>query len=349
MSLSGIHPSWQNAAELLMIPMIWGQEPQGLLVFEIARSKRGFKLNADQRRKLVRFSRYALSAVTKARFLHELSLKSREVAETQRQLARQKKMASLGTLAAGIAHELSNPLNFIANFSELNLALIDDIQKDALAATSDEPMAEEQVPDAIDELNQNVQLIHKHGKRAISIIRDMMMLFQTSNSARTPTDIHELLQDCIVDLKQGLPAEQLEVLGIECDFDPNIAPLELVPQTLKRVILNLLNNAAQALWQRVRAEGRGFHPRIQVQTRTIETWVQISVEDNGPGIPENIRERVFEPFFTTKPQGEGTGLGLPISYDIVVNEHGGQMSVTSEEGDFTRFELRLPKNRTSDK
>jgi signal transduction histidine kinase len=269
---------------------------------------------------------------------------------TQQQLVTQEKLASLGQLTAGIAHEIKNPLNFVNNFASLSVDLAnelrEEIEKSKAAGGNTEAFAN--VEEILETLAQNAKKINHHGKRADSIVRSMLQLSRGKTGARVRTDINQLLDESVNLVYHGFRANDSSFnIAIEKELDPLAGQIEVVPEDIGRVFLNLLNNACYAVQQRKKDntdKPGSFSPTLSVSTKDLGDKVEIRIRDNGNGIPADIREKIFNPFFTTKPTGQGTGLGLSISYDIIVQEHRGEINVETEEGKFTEFVVRLPKN-----
>ncbi len=270
---------------------------------------------------------------------------------TQGQLIVQEKLASLGALTAGIAHEIKNPLNFVNNFAALSVELTDELQdelqrhREVLPADTHDYLGE-----LLADLRQNASKIREHGQRADSIVRSMLLHSRGEGGQWQPTDLNALLAEYISLAYHGMRAQDAAFnLTIETDYDASLGLVNVVPQDLSRVFLNLLNNACQAIHEKQLAVGETYVPVLTVRTRALLTdsgaQVEIRVRDNGPGIPPDVREKIFHPFFTTKPPGKGTGLGLSISYEIVVQEHNGTLSVASQPGEFTEFIITLPRER----
>jgi signal transduction histidine kinase len=266
---------------------------------------------------------------------------------TQAQLIQSEKMASLGELTAGIAHEIQNPLNFVNNFSEINSELIHEMLLEA-----EKGNLEEVRTIALD-IAANELKINHHGKRADAIVKGMLQHSRKSNGVKEPTDINALAEEYLRLAYHGLCAKDKSFnANLETDFDESIGKISVIPQDISRVILNLITNAFYAVDARKRyLKGLenlsgidDYEPTVSVSTKKLGNQVVISVQDNGPGIPEEIREKIFQPFFTTKPTGEGTGLGLSMSYDIVTKGHGGELHVETEEGTGTVFTIHLPNN-----
>ncbi len=272
-----------------------------------------------------------------------------QVQQMQQQIITQEKMASLGALTAGIAHEIKNPLNFIVNFSELSRELTAELTEelDALGTAIDAD-TRGLVAELLADLTSNAEKINSHGKRADSIVRNMLEHSRGKSGERRPTDINALLDEYVNLAYHGMRASDTGFnVTIERDYDPAVGTLDVVPQDLSRVFLNLVNNACYAVHERQQRGEAGYSPILSVSTRRHNDHVEIRIRDNGSGIPTAIREQVFQPFFTTKPAGSGTGLGLSMSYDIVTQEHGGRIAVASEAGAFTEFAIVLPMRRTA--
>ncbi len=265
------------------------------------------------------------------------------------QLIVQEKMASLGALTAGIAHEIKNPLNFINNFAALSVEIAGDlkveidrlhdrVEGEALAC----------IEELLDDLRQNAEKIRQHGARADSIVRGMLLHSRGQSGEWRLTDLNALLAEYVQLAYHGMRSQDASFnVTIETDFDPSIGMIKIAPQDLGRVFLNLLNNAFYAVRQKKVALGAALSPALSVRTRVLtgeaEERVEIRVRDNGPGVPAELREKIFNPFFTTKPPGQGTGLGLSISYEIVVQQHHGAIRLETDPGEFTEFIVTLPR------
>jgi len=280
----------------------------------------------------------------------ELQHRYGELQAAQANLIQAEKMASLGQLTAGIAHEIKNPLNFVNNFASLSGELLAELKEataPAIAALGDETRAE--VDEVIDMLSSNLEKIAEHGRRADGIVRSMLEHSRGGSGERREVDLNALVEESLNLAYHGARArDQNFNITLEREFDSTIAAIELVPQDITRVFLNLLGNGFYAADKRRREAGDGsFKPVLTVTTHDFGDMVEVKVRDNGTGIPSEIREKLFQPFFTTKPTGEGTGLGLSISYDIVTQQHGGAITVDSRVGEFTEFAVRLPRARQS--
>lgn len=259
-----------------------------------------------------------------------------ELKATQAQLIHAEKMASLGELTAGIAHEIQNPLNFVNNFSELSTELIDEM-KEELAAGSQQSAVE-----IAEDIKQNLGKILHHGKRADGIVKGMLQHSRTSSGQKELTDINELADEYLRLAYHGLRAKDKSFnADFKLEADEQMPEVNVVPQDIGRVLLNLINNAFHAVAERARTEKGDFKPTVTVTTARDKNGATIMVQDNGMGIPDNIREKIFQPFFTTKPSGAGTGLGLSLSYDIVKKGHGGDITIKSSEGKGTTVSVRL--------
>jgi signal transduction histidine kinase len=256
---------------------------------------------------------------------------------TQAQLIQSEKMAGLGELTAGIAHEIQNPLNFVNNFSEVNMELIDETR---------EALGKNDLTEAgslLSNLKENEEKIRFHGQRADGIVKSMLQHSRSSSGQKEPTDINALCDEYLRLAYHGLRAKDKSFNAkFETALDPAVGKINVLPQDLGRVILNLINNAFYAVSERKKQGEGGYEPLVTVSTTRIGDKIEIRVQDNGTGIPQKVRDKIFQPFFTTKPTGEGTGLGLSLSYDIVTKGHGGTLSVSSEEGAGTTFIIQLP-------
>jgi PAS domain S-box-containing protein len=271
----------------------------------------------------------------------------RDLRDAQASLLHAQKMAALGQLTAGVAHEIKNPLNFVNNFAGLSVDLLVELKEamaPALSAAHADQRAE--INETIDVLTTNLAKIAEHGRRADGIVNSMLAHSRGSNCDWHSVDLNALVEEALNLAYHGARAQDRSFnITLDCDLDRNLAPIEVVPQDVTRVFLNLLGNGLYAVSQRKREADDAFHPVVHVATRDLGDSVEILVRDNGIGIPREHHDRVFQPFFTTKPTGEGTGLGLSISYDIITQQHGGTIAVDSEVGVFTEFTVRLPRRR----
>ena len=262
---------------------------------------------------------------------------------TQSQLIQSEKMASLGELTAGIAHEIQNPLNFVNNFSEINTELIDELKGEL--ATGNMQLANQ----IADSLKENEQKINNHGKRADAIVKGMLQHSRSGGGVKEPTDINALADEYLRLAYHGLRAKDKSLSAgqagfnatMKTDFDESIGNINIIPQDIGRVILNLVNNAFYTVTEKKKQRGEGYEPTVSISSKRINSKVEIIVKDNGNGIPQKIRNKIFQPFFTTKPTGQGTGLGLSLAYDIV-KAHGGVLKVETREGEGSEFTIQLP-------
>jgi two-component system, NtrC family, sensor kinase len=260
---------------------------------------------------------------------------------TQAQLIQREKMASLGELTAGIAHEIQNPLNFVNNFSEINADLAVEIDEAIKKGNLDE------VRTLASDIKSNQEKIKEHGQRADSIVKNMLQHSCSSTGSKEPTDINKLAEEYLRLAYHGFRVKDKQFnASILTDFDPELGVLSVVPQDIGRVLLNLFNNAFYTMSERKHDEGDMYKPTLTISTRRLGDKIEISVADNGTGIPDHVKAKIFQPFFTTKPTGQGTGLGLSLSYDIVTKGHGGEINVQATEDAGTTFIISLPENQS---
>ncbi|HEY5689867.1 MAG TPA: two-component regulator propeller domain-containing protein [Cyclobacteriaceae bacterium] len=266
----------------------------------------------------------------------ELEESIEELKATQSQLIQSEKMASLGELTAGIAHEIQNPLNFVNNFSEVNKELIRELKSEIKKGNTEE------INSIANDIESNEDKIIHHGKRADSIVKNMLQHSRISSGEKEAMDINALCDEYLNLSYHGLRAKDKSFNAkFETNFDPTLPKASVVPQDIGRVILNLINNAFYAVNEKAKLQTSGYEPKVIVSTKHIDGKIQISVRDNGNGIPESIKEKIFQPFFTTKPAGQGTGLGLSLSYDIV-KAHGGEITINTSENEGTEFIIQIP-------
>ena len=261
---------------------------------------------------------------------------------TQTQLIQQEKLASLGQLTAGIAHEIQNPLNFVNNFSEVSNELIAEIEEER--SKSKDARDETLVSEILSDIKENLSKINHHGKRADAIVKGMLEHSRKSEGTKTPTNLNALADEYLRLSYHGLRAKDKSFnADFKTDFDPNLPKVEVIPQDIGRVLLNLINNAFYAVNEPSKGSEplEGYKPIVTISTKNLGDRIEIAVSDNGPGIPDSIKEKIFQPFFTTKPTGQGTGLGLSLAYDIV-KAHGGELKVETKEGEGSIFILQFP-------
>jgi len=256
---------------------------------------------------------------------------------TQNQLIQSEKMASLGELTAGIAHEIQNPLNFVNNFSDVNMELVDEMQLELNKGDKEEAIA------IAEDIKQNLEKILHHGKRADGIVKGMLQHSRASTGVKEPYDINVLADEYLRLAYHGLRAKDKSFNAeLVTYFAENLPSINMIPQDMGRVLLNLFTNAFYATQQKQKNNTADYKPTVEVSTGVEKGWVIVKIKDNGTGIPDNIKGKILQPFFTTKPTGEGTGLGLSLSYDIVAKGHCGTIEINSKEGEFTEFKISLP-------
>jgi signal transduction histidine kinase len=280
----------------------------------------------------------AEEAIGAARDAAETAL--RELQAAQASLVHAQKMAALGQLTAGIAHEIKNPLNFVNNFSALSVELVDEMNEllEGLGHRRKE------LDELRDMLKSNLEKIVQHGKRADSIVKNMLMHSRSGSGEHRHVEINNVMDESLNLAYHGARAEKPGFnITVERDFDPAAGAADIYPQEITRVLLNLISNGFYAATKRAAEAGDGFEPKLHATTRDLGEKIEIRIRDNGKGIPSDIKDRIFNPFFTTKPAGEGTGLGLSMSHDIVVKQHGGTIDVITELGEFTEFIITLPR------
>jgi two-component system, NtrC family, sensor kinase len=330
------------------VPLLRHDEVEGVLL--LARAEPGL-LTQRQIELVQTFADQAVIAIENARLLTELRQRTDDLTESlehlrtaQDRLVQTEKLASLGQLTAGIAHEIKNPLNFVNNFSALSAELIDELN-DALKP----PVAlDDKVREEIDELTQmlkgNLEKVVQHGKRADSIVKNMLLHSREGAGEHRPADINAIVEESLNLAYHGARAEKPGFnITLQRDLDPAAGMIDLYPQEMTRVFLNLISNGFYAAAKRKEAGDEGFEPTLSATTKSLGNKVEIRIRDNGTGIPPDVKERIFNPFFTTKPAGEGTGLGLSMSHDIVVKQHGGKIEVDTMPGAFTEFIITLPR------
>jgi signal transduction histidine kinase len=270
-----------------------------------------------------------------------------DLKSTQAQLIQSEKMASLGELTAGIAHEIQNPLNFVNNFSEVSTELIEEVKSLRARPLQDpeEKLKTDELDEILDDIDGNLKKILYHGKRADAIVKGMLQHSRSSTDQREPVNLNELADEYLRLSYHGLRAKDKSFnANIKTKFDESIGNISIIPQDIGRVIMNLLTNAFYAVNEKKKQSGEKYQPTVTVRTKKMDNRVVLSVTDNGNGIPEKVVEKIFQPFFTTKPTGQGTGLGLSLSYDIV-KAHGGRIIVSPHEKTGTTFIVELPLNQ----
>ena len=276
----------------------------------------------------------------------ELQDSLKKLTEAQDQLIHAQKMASLGRLTSGVAHEIKNPLNFVNNFASLSAEMVDELAEELDAFKQKIKNENTEILDEIlSDLRQNAEKINEHGKRADNIVRSMLQHSRSQPGQPELTNLNSLLEEYIALAYHGMRAEFSDyTVNIEKEFNDELEAVLVMPQEIGRVFINLLNNAFYAVREKVTENNKQYSPSVFIFTQFVDKWAEIRIKDNGNGIPEDIKDKIFEPFFTTKPTGTGTGLGLSLSYDIITTGHNGLLTFNSEAGSFTEFIIRLPKS-----
>lgn len=266
----------------------------------------------------------------------------RELNDVKQQLLIQDKMASVGMLTGGIAHEIKNPLNFVNNFSDMSLELITELGEglESVQLTQDKKNL---IDEILNDLTDNLKKINEHGHRADSIVKHILMQSHSEELTKRDANINKLLDEYLNLAYHGMRAQNSNFnITIKSDYDKSMPLLKIAEQNIGRVFLNIINNGLYAAHERAKNEDETFKPTIEVCTSHSDRWATIKITDNGSGIPKNVKEKIFEPFFTTKPIGVGTGLGLHICHDIIIKQHSGKIDIITEKGKFTTFIIMLP-------
>jgi signal transduction histidine kinase/HAMP domain-containing protein len=273
----------------------------------------------------------------------ELAASLDDLRNAQDRLVQTEKLASLGQLTAGIAHEIKNPLNFVNNFSALSEELVGEM-KDVLSNIPLDQNKREELDEITQTLKSNLEKVVQHGKRADSIVKNMLQHSREGSGEHRAADINAIVDESLNLAYHGARAEKAGFnIALQRDLDPSVGMADIYPQEITRALLNLISNGFYAATKRKVEVGDGFEPMLSATTKSLGDKVEIRIRDNGTGIPEEVREKIFNPFFTTKPSGEGTGLGLSMSHDIIVKQHGGSIDVETEPGLFTEFKIVLPR------
>jgi two-component system NtrC family sensor kinase len=336
-----------NPRTFLGVPLLREGNPGGALVL-MRRTMRPF---TDKQVELVTtFADQAVIAIENVRLFDEVQARTKELAASlddlrtaQDRLVQTEKLASLGQLTAGIAHEIKNPLNFVNNFSALSTELVGEM-KDALSGINLDKNKREELDEISQMLKDNLEKVVQHGKRADSIVKNMLQHSREGSGEHRSADINAIVDESLNLAYHGARAEKAGFnITLERNFDLSAGMVDVYPQEITRVLLNLISNGFYATNMRRMEAGEGFNPTLSAATKNLGDKIEIRIRDNGTGMPTEVQEKMFNPFFTTKPPGEGTGLGLSISHDIIVKQHGGSIDVETEPGQFTEFKIVLPR------
>ena len=342
----GAGPQIVNYRAVLAVPLLREGRVEG--VFNLSRTEPG-PFTQRQVEIVQAFADQAVIAIENARLFGEVQARTRELTaslddlrKAQDRLIQSEKLASLGQLTAGIAHEIKNPLNFVNNFSNLSRELLDEL-RELLAKGRFDAHARAEVGELVATIASNLDKVAQHGGRADSIVKNMLLHAREGSGERASVNVNAIVEEALNLAYHGARAEKPGFnVTISRSLDPDAGQAELFHQEITRVLLNLISNAFYATLKRRAVEGDGYEPTVVAFTRDLGERVEIAIRDNGTGIPDEVRAKIFNPFFTTKPAGEGTGLGLSLSHDIVVKQHGGAIDVECEPGS-TTFIIRLPR------
>ena len=333
---------------ILSVPLLRENDSIGAIVL---RRKEVHPFSDKQIALLQTFADQAVIAISNVRLFEQVQERTRELSQSldelrtaQDRLVQTEKLASLGQLTAGIAHEIKNPLNFVNNFSALSVELIDELDETLAPAPLDQKMRGD-VGELTQMLKSNLEKVVQHGKRADSIVKNMLLHSREGSGEQRPADINALLDESLNLAYHGARAEKPEFnITLRRDLDPDAGTINVFPQEITRAFINLISNGFYAASKRKAENGEAdFEPVLSAATKNLGNHIEIRIRDNGTGIPPEVKDKIFNPFFTTKPSGEGTGLGLSMSHDIIVKQHGGSIDVETEPGLFTEFKIVLPR------
>jgi len=331
---------------MAIAPMLWKDGAIGSIMV----ARKSMEPFSEKECNLLRtFADQAVIAIQNARMFEQVQLRTKELTQSlddlrtaQDRLVQTEKLASLGQLTAGIAHEIKNPLNFVNNFSALSAELIDELDETLAPAPLDQKMRTD-VGELTQMLKSNLEKVVQHGKRADSIVKNMLLHSREGSGEQRSADINALLDESLNLAYHGARAEKPEFnITLRRDLDPDAGTINVFPQEIARAFINLISNGFYAASKRKAGNGEAdFEPVLSAATKNLGNHIEIRIRDNGTGIPPEVKDKIFNPFFTTKPAGEGTGLGLSMSHDIIVKQHGGSIDVETEPGLFTEFKILL--------
>ena len=329
---------------LLVAPLLRGKNVVGMLVIR-RRTPGAFSQNTVDL--ITTFAAQSAVAIENARLFQSVQTSLEDLRTTQDRLVQTQKLASLGQLTAGIAHEIKNPLNFVNNFSGVSVELIDELHE-TLGKVKTDANTLAEITELTNTLRDNLDKVVQHGKRADAIVKNMLLHSREGSGEHRLVDANAVIEESLNLAYHGARAEKQGFkINLERSFDPTAGQVDVFPQEITRALLNLFSNGFYAASKRKEQDNReGFEPTLVASTKNLGDRVEIRVRDNGPGISPEVREKMFNPFFTTKPAGEGTGLGLSITHDIIVKQHGGSIEVDTQPGEFTEIRIILLRTAT---